>query len=76
MSVFEDVKTMISEKLEIEPASIVAEATFQDLKIDSLDMYEMMYEVEQRFGIEIPEAETQSLDSVGALVAFIERSKN
>ena len=45
---FENLKTMISEKLEVESERITMEANFRtDLEADSLDTYELIYEIEE-----------------------------
>jgi acyl carrier protein len=76
MTVFEEVKSILSEKLEIEAEKITEKSTFVELQIDSLDTYEMLYEVEQRFQVAIDDSVAQQLTTVGKLVEYIEKAKN
>ncbi|PRT55892.1 Putative acyl carrier protein, mitochondrial [Wickerhamiella sorbophila] len=48
-----------------------ATSTFQDLGLDSLDAVELMVAVEEEFGIEIPEKESDEIRSVKDAVDYI-----
>ncbi|WP_195930669.1 phosphopantetheine-binding protein, partial [Clostridium sp. 1001270J_160509_D11] len=54
----------------IEKEDIKLESTFESLEIDSLDVFELVTEIEEEFDIEIEDAE--NLKSVQDLVAYIE----
>ena len=45
----------------------------RDLDLDSLDTVEMTLGIEERFGIEIPDAELEDLCTVGDAVGLVER---
>lgn len=47
-----------------------------DLGVDSLSMVEIIYECEERFGVEIPDEDAKNLKTVGDAVAYIENAKN
>lgn len=47
-----------------------------DLGVDSLAMVEIIYECEDKFGVEIPDEDAKNLKTVGDAVAYIERSSN
>ena len=52
--VFEKVKALVVEKLNIDPAKITMDANFRkDLGADSLDTYELVYAIEEETGITI-----------------------
>lgn len=54
-AVFDKVKSLISEKLEIEDSKITLNASFRkDLGADSLDTYELVYAIEEELGVSIP----------------------
>ena len=54
--VFERVKEVLSEQLGVDDAEINEEASFQeDLDADSLDLVELIMELEDQFGIKIPD---------------------
>ncbi len=73
MAVLDEVKEMLAEKLEIPAEEITEESSFSDLGLDSLDMAEMMMDVENAFGVTI-EADP-SISTVGALVEKLESLK-
>lgn len=47
-----------------------------DLGVDSLSMVEVIYECEDKFGVEIPDEDAKNLKTVGDAVAYIERAGN
>jgi acyl carrier protein len=70
--VFEKVKKLIAEKLEVEEDKITPEASFrQDLGADSLDTYELVYAIEEEMGISIPDEKANEFETVGDAVEFL-----
>ncbi len=70
--VFEKVKKIIAEKLDIEEDKITMDASFrQDLGADSLDTYELIYALEEEMGIQIPDEKANEFETVGNAVEFI-----
>ncbi|MFP4178469.1 MAG: acyl carrier protein [Spirochaetaceae bacterium] len=70
--VFEKVKKLIAEKLEVEEDKITLEASFrQDLGADSLDTYELVYAIEEEMGISIPDEKANEFETVGDAVEFL-----
>ena len=67
---FEKIQEMMVESLSLEKDDIKLESTFESLEIDSLDIFELVTEIEEEFDIEIDDAE--NLKSVQDLVAYIE----
>lgn len=67
---FEKIQEMMVESLSLEKDDIKLESTFESLEIDSLDVFELVTEIEEEFDIEIDDAE--NLKSVQDLVAYIE----
>ncbi|ADK81014.1 MULTISPECIES: acyl carrier protein [Sediminispirochaeta] len=69
---FEKVKKLISEKLEVEPEKVTMEASFrQDLGADSLDTYELVYAIEEEMKITIPDEKANEFETVGDAVEFL-----
>ena len=73
MSNFDKVKDVIMDKLGVEDDKITLEATFiDDRGADSLDTVELIMQLEEEFGLEIPDEEAEKLTSVGAAVEYID----
>lgn len=71
--VFDKVKEIIQEKLDVEEDKITENATIQeDLGADSLDVIDLINEFEEQLDIEIPEEAAQNLKTVGDIVKYIE----
>ena len=70
--VYERVREVLAERLSVEEADITEEANFQeDLDADSLDLVEMIMELEDQFGIKIPDEDAQKIQTVGQAVEYV-----
>jgi acyl carrier protein len=70
--VFERVKEVLTEQLGVEEDQISEEASFQDdLDADSLDLVELIMELEDQFGVKIPDEEAQGIKTVNQAVDYI-----
>ncbi|ADY13136.1 acyl carrier protein [Sphaerochaeta globosa] len=70
--VFEKVKSLIAEKLEIDDNKITIDASFRkDLGADSLDTYELVYAIEEELGISIPDEKANEFETVRDAVDFL-----
>jgi acyl carrier protein len=64
---------IISKQLEIEPDKIRAEASFtDDLKADSLAVVELVLALEETFGVEIPDEDTEKIRTVQDAISYIQ----
>lgn len=70
METIEIVKSVLQDNLDIDPAEVTAESTFETLGVDSLDMVELVCDLEDRCDIEF--GEPDGLATVGGLVDYIE----
>lgn len=61
---------IISNYLDIDPKSITEESSFKDMEVDSLDMVEIVMEIEDTFGITIDE--TAEIQTVGDIIKLIQ----
>ncbi len=71
------VKRIIANKLAVDESEIDNNASFtNDLGADSLDIVELIMELEKEFGIQIPDEEAEKISTVGQAIAYIEGAKS
>lgn len=73
MAALDTIKDILNENLQIDPATVTEESTLESLNIDSLDMVELICELEDREDIDFGEPE--GLITVGDMVAHVEAQK-
>ena len=67
------VKQIIIEKFGVSASMVTSEANFtNDLSADSLDRVELIMEIEDEFGISIPEDLAEKIATVGDAVKYVE----
>jgi acyl carrier protein len=70
--IFDRVKKVVVEQLEVEPEKVTPDASFaNDLQADSLDVVELVMALEEEFDIEIPDDAAEQIDTVGKAVEYI-----
>ncbi|MCI8710191.1 MAG: acyl carrier protein [Dorea sp.] len=73
---FEEMKELIAEGLNIDESRITKEASFKDdLGADSLDLFELVMSLEDKYDVEIPSEELEKLLTVGDVIKYIEEHK-
>jgi acyl carrier protein len=66
------VRDHLAEELEVDAAEITEGTRFkEDLDADSLDLYELVMELEDRYGISVSEEQASRIATVGDAVSFV-----
>ncbi len=72
MSIEDKVREIIAEKLSVDLAEVIPEASFvDDLGADSLDLVELIMTMEEEFDIDISDEDAEKLESVKDAIDFI-----
>lgn len=72
-TVLERVTKVIVDRLDVEENKVTAEASFrEDLGADSLDVVELVMELEDEFEMEISDEDAEKITTVGSAVTYIE----
>ena len=72
---YEKLVNYAAKQLELDASEITPESTFESLGIDSLDIVEMIMDLESELGIEL-DLEDQKIATFGELAEFIESKLN
>lgn len=73
---FEEMKELIAEGLNIDESRVTEDASFKDdLGADSLDLFELVMSLEDKYDVEIPSEELEKLLTVGDVIKYIEEHK-
>lgn len=70
MATIDTITNILQENLDIDPDTISEASTFESLGIDSLDMVELICDLEE--ACEVDFGEPEGLDTVGDLVSYID----
>jgi acyl carrier protein len=71
VAIFEKVRNIIAKQLGLKADEISLSTTFEDLGIDSLELFRIVIEIEEDFGIQIEDPET--IRTVKDAVDYAER---
>ncbi len=76
MALFEDVRAIVVEQLNVDEASVKEDSKFaDDLGADSLDVVELVMALEEKFDIEIPDEDAEKISTVKDAMDYIENAK-
>lgn len=71
---FEKVCEIIAKQLDVDPASITGESRLiEDLHADSLDIVELVMDLEQEFDAQIPDEDLPKMQSVNDIMGYLEK---
>lgn len=74
MATLDTVKRLLEENLGIDPDTVTEDSTIDSLDVDSLDMVELITDLEEEEGIDFGEPE--GLETVGDIIEHVDELKN
>jgi acyl carrier protein len=70
------IKEVVAEQLGASVADLKPETSLKnDLNADSLDLFQIIMSIEEEFNIEIPTEDTESINTIGDIEAYLEKRK-
>ena len=70
--VFQRVRAHLADELSLDPESIEEQTRFrEDLEADSLDLYTLVQELEDTYGVSIPDEQAAQITTVSQAVDFV-----
>jgi acyl carrier protein len=70
--ILEKIKEITADRLDVDEGDVTPEASFrEDLEADSLDLVELIMELEEQFGMEIPDEEAEKITTVEQAVEYV-----
>ncbi|RDX35449.1 acyl carrier protein [Arcobacter sp. HD9-500m-PIT-SAG03] len=73
MALLDDVKEVVVEQLDCDPAEVKEDSKFiEDLGADSLDVVELVMALEEKFDIEIPDEDAEGILTVQDAIKYVE----
>ncbi len=73
---FEKVKQIVVDRLDVDEDKVTLEASFKDdLEADSLDVVELVMELEDEFDLEIADEDAEKISTVGDAVNYIDSNQ-
>ncbi len=74
LDVAKKIKLVIAEQAKMKPEEITEKAKFtDDLGLDSLDMIELVMELEEEYGVEISDEDAEKMTTVGEAISYVEK---
>ena len=76
MAIFDEVRDVVVEQLSVAPDAVKLESKIiEDLGADSLDVVELVMDLEEKFEVEIPDSEAEKLKTIQDVVTFVDGLK-
>ena len=74
--IFDEIKDIIIDQLQVEESEVTMDTNLmKDLSADSLDAVEIIMAIGEEYGIEIPDEDAETFQTVGDLVKYVEENK-
>ena len=69
--IFDEIKDVICEQLEVEPDEVTMDTTFEELGADSLDLYQLVMAIEEEYGCDIPSDDVAAIATVEDVIKYL-----
>lgn len=74
---FEKICELLAEKFDADASSMTMDTKIkEDLNADSLDVVELMMDLEENFGVTISDEEATQMSTIGDIVKYIEEHQD
>ena len=74
--IFDEIKDIIIDQLQVEESEVTMDTNLmKDLSADSVEAVEIIMAIEEEYGIEIPDEDAETFQTVGDLVKYVEENK-
>ena len=74
--IFDEIKDIIIDQLQVDESEVTMDTNLmKDLSADSLDAVEIIMAIEEEYGIEIPDEDAETFQTVGDLVRYVQENK-
>ena len=76
MTTFEKLKKIISEQLYVDESKITMDSDIvEDFEAESIEMVDIVMDIEDEFGVEIPDDAMETMHRIGDVVEYIDANK-
>jgi acyl carrier protein len=72
MSTLEALQSILVREFKLTPDRLASQATLADLGIDSLDLVDLIFKIEDRFGLKVTDDVPRSLATLGDVAAYVD----
>lgn len=72
MDTLEKVCNLISSRFEISEMKLSEETSLEEIGADSIDLVDLVSELEEEFGVSVPDEEFENIKTIGDIVSLIE----
>jgi acyl carrier protein len=74
MTTYDELKKLLHEKFEIDPATLSPDAPMADYGLDSLSLAELLFTVEEHFKIDLPDSRND-INTLAGLAELIDQTQ-
>lgn len=74
MMIFEKIKKIVVEEIDIEESEVTLTSNLEELGVDSISRFEIIMALEQEFRVDILDEDVESIESIGDIVKYIEKN--